>query len=438
MGRLRSLALISVAAAVPFAAWANGTSLPDTLNVAIRPGNTTEVGLEANFGWLSSPDGGDFTWVCHETVLAPTSELTPFFFLGQNVTLVTVRALGVSVDPAFSVFRSVDGCTWTSVADLENVNVRELAFDPGTPDHVLAASFTGSGATNGIWESDDSGATWHKTSLDLADRYFRSVEFSQANPLRVWATATWFQPSPSAWVYRSDDGGDTWSVEPWTFSIATTLQGNVDVVLTSTTNQDVAWARTNGGTDYLLITTNGGAAWEPVFSVADDIRGIVIEPGTGAVRLATPFQGTWRAEDGRNFVQVTADVTATRGLAADSRGIFAVGNNYEDGFALGLTTNGGTSYQNLFRFIELDGPRVCPAGSTVQEKCDPLWPAIAQLLGISTPTPTPTPPSGDDDDDGGGTCRCSFESGPATIAPVCAAMLILAMGVLRARRRSSR
>lgn len=435
MAGVRSLrrVMLLFATAVPVAAWGNGVSLPDTLNVALRPGDPLEAGFEANFGWLSAEDGVAFTWVCHEVVLDPTSSLTPYFFPGQNVTLASVRSLGVSLDPTFSLFRSPDGCNWDAPATLENVNVREVAFDPVLPDHVLAATFTGSGAKNGIWESDDAGATWHKTTLDLDDRFFRSVEFSAADPLRVYATASWFQPSATAYVYVSDDGGDVWNEIPWTFSVPTggTLQSNVDVVATSPSDANIAYARTNGGTDYLLLTTNGGASWESVLSVADDIRGVVYEPGTGAVWAATAFQGTYRAADGRTFVPL-AGAPQARGLGADARGVFVVANNYEDGFALGVTSNGGASYRGLLQFIDVVGPRPCPVGSDVATICEPLWPALSQLLGSSTPTPSPSPNPGDDDDDGP-TCRCSLSTGEAAMAPVCAAMLLLAIAALRRR-----
>lgn len=435
MNRLESWLFLSALLFSP-AAWGNGVSLPDTINVALRPGSATEIGLEANFGWLAAEDGVTWSWVCHDVVIPPSSSLTPYFFLGENATLVTVRSLGVAKDPIYSVYRSDDGCNWAPPADLANVNVREFDFDPATPDHVLAATFTGSGATNGVWESDDAGASWHKTSLDLADRYFRSVEFAEANPQRVYATASWFQPQPTAYLYVSDDGGDTWNEIPWVFTVSSTLQSNVDIVAVAPSDANIAYARTNGGTDYLLRTTNGGVSWETVFSVADDIRGVVHD-STGAVWAATPFQGTWRAADGKTFVQIP-DSPSTRGLGVDARGVFAAANNYQDGFAIGRSDDYGASYTALFRFVELTGPRPCPAGSDVATICEPLWPALSQLLGITTPTPTPTPPTGDDDDDGGGGCSCSFSGGTAATLPAGAALLLLVVAAVRRRTHSSR
>lgn len=427
--------LTGLAAALPAIASANGTALPDTVGVALRPGNATELGLEANFGWLSAADGTSFSWVCHETVLDPTSTLTPFYYLGENVTFTTVRSLGVSVDPQYSLFRSTDGCDWEPPADLAGVNVREVTFDPADPDRMLAATFTGSGANNGVWVSTDNGAHWSKTHLDLAERFFRSVKFSRAGAGRVYATATWYQPQPQAWVYVSDNGGLDWTEIPWVFSVSSTLQSNVDIIATSPADPDIAFARTNGGTDYLLRTSDGGVSWHTVFQKEDDVRGLAFESGTGAIWLGTVFNGTWRSTDGGLTFSPIANPPATRGLAADPRGVFVVANNYEDGFALGVTTDQGASFSKVFQFHELAGPRPCPAGSDVATICEPLWPALAQRLGITTPTPTPTPGGGGGDDGGGTACACRFGTGASAFTPIATALLLLAGAMLRRRAR---
>lgn len=416
----------------PFVAHANGTAFPDTLNVAIHPGRMASVGLEANFGLLEAEDGENFTWTCHETVLDASSSLTPAYFIGQDVHLVSTRSLGVAIQPTFSVFRSTDGCNWDPPASLENVNVRDIAFDPSNPAHVLAATFTGGDTTNGIWASSDGGATWAKTSLDVPERYFRSVRFSKADPQRIYASATWFEPSPQAWLYVTTNGGAAWSEIPWVFTVTSTLQMNVDIVATSASDPLEAFARTNGGTDYLLRTTNGGTAWHEVHkAVGDDIRGVTYEAGTGAVWAVSPFAGSWRSTNGIDFTEIVG-APAVRGISADERGIFVVANNFADPFALGHSTDGGQTFSKLFRFNELQGPRPCPAGSDVAEHCEPLWPALSQLLGIGV-TPTPTPPAGDDDDDGGGGgCSCSVSSGPLSGGPL--AMLLFLLVAAHRRR----
>lgn len=424
--------LVTFAAATT--AFANGAALPDTLTVALRPEGASEVGLEANFGWLSSTDGGPFTWVCHETVLPPTSQLTPYFYFGPNATYITVRSIGQSLDPEYSLYRSLDGCDYEPPAALEGINIREIAFDPSDADRALATSFNGSGASNGVWFSEDNGATWAQTALFLPQRFFRSVKFSPANPDRVWATATWFSPAPQAWVYRSNDGGVSWEEIPWVFTVGTTLQATIDIVAVSPTDQDVAFIRANGGRDYLLRTENGGDTWDPVFTIEEDIRGVSYTPEGDRVWIATTGSGLFFSLDGRNFEELATQVAA-RGVSADERGLWVVSNNYTQ-FALGHSTNEGVSFSSVLRFHEIGSPRPCPAGTDVAVACEPLWPSLVERLGITTPTPTPTPPAGDDDDDGSGGCACSLGDGPTHATPAASIMITLMVALAASRRRA--
>jgi hypothetical protein len=111
-------------------------------------------------------------------------------------------------------------------------------FDRTRPGRVMFAA-----TDQGIWRSDDGGATWQEktqgiyrsrdrgetwvsamgrglnTETQPADPYafgpisqYRQLLAADAKPLTVYAfnTATGFHPPHSDTVYRSDDGGDTW------------------------------------------------------------------------------------------------------------------------------------------------------------------------------------------------------------------------------------
>lgn len=441
--RPRRLLLLSLAPLVitvaAGGAFANGAALPDTLAVSLRPGSTKEIGLETNFGWLTSRNDKPFTWVCHEAVLPPTSQLTPYFYLAPNATYVTVRSIGQALQPEYSLFRSLDGCSFVPPTDLQGINVREVAVDPSDGDRALATTFNGSGASNGVWMTEDNGETWEAT-LFLPNRFFRSVKFSRANPQRVWATATWFSPTPQAWIYRSDDGGFSWDEIPWTFAVGTTLQGTIDVAAVSPTDGNVAYMRTNGGWDYLLRTEDGGDTWSVVFEIAEDIRGVTVTPEGDRVWIATAGSGLFVSTDGRTFDELETAVSS-RGVAADDRGLWVVANNYTQ-FALGHSTDQGATFTNVFRFHEIASPRLCPADSDVALRCEPLWGALVERFGITT-TPTPTPPGGDDDDDDRPAdpfgCSCSLAAGAMQAAPIGALALALLIGAsVRIRRRRMR
>lgn len=413
---------------VPAVAIANGTALPDTLDVALRPGEASSLALEANFGFLESRSGAPFTWICHEIFLPPTSSITPTFFEGSgDLLLATVRSLGIANDPDHSLYRAADGCEWVPAQGLTDVLIRDVAFDPLDPDHLLAVSSTGAGDSNGIWESFDGGVSWAKTSVDLPNRFFRSVRWSRADSQRAWASSTWYNPV-GAWVHRTTNGGVSWSEASVGFAVEGTIQSQVDIAAASPVDPNRLYLRTDGSTDYLLLSTDGGRSFEAVFSSADNLRGVAFGPD-GSVWAAAGESGAWRAEDGRNFLHV-GDMKP-RGVATDSRGLFVVGNNYSDGYALAIAET-GTAFTPLFRFTELAGTRTCPAGSDVQTICDPLWPALEQKLGIATPTPTPSPTATPNASDGDGGCACRLDAAhPVRGAVYTAAFLAMALLVTR-------
>ncbi len=427
--RLRLLLPLLVA---PATAWGNGASIPDSLRVALRPGDPVTLGIEANFGLLDAPDGETFTWICHETLLSPTSTLTPAYFRSaDDVFFATVKAIGVANVPDASFFRSADGCAWDAPYALREVVIRDLAIDPADPDHLLAASSTGAGQMNGLWVSTDGGIAWSTSPLFMADRYFRSVRWSPTDPLVVWAAANWYTPSAQAWIYRSADGGGSFTEHPWSFTFEGLPQTSLEVVAVSPTDGLTAFVRTDATTDHLLLTTNGGVSFASVLQVVGDIRGAVHD-GSGRLWVSTTTDAVYRSTDGRTFIAVDGAPRAN-GMAVDERGLFLATNNFTFGAALAVTTDGGSTYTGLFRFDQLQGPRPCPDGSSVKTICDPLWPALAQRLGIETPTPTPEDENGGDG--GGGGCGCSVP--PASGATVPAAVVCLAAAgiALAARRR---
>lgn len=442
--RRQSLLLLlsaTVAAAIAGAfeardARANGAGLPDTVSVSLVPGNTTELGIEANFGYLDAADGQNFTWICHDLFVPTMASITPRFYRGPGGRfLVTVRSLGIANDPNVSAFWSDDGCDWSSATGVDQVLIRDFSFDPSNGAHVFAVSASG-GSTpqpNGVYVSNDGGHSWTTGTLMLTQRFFRSVRFAPNNPNVAYATANWYSPV-EAWVYATSNGGASWSEHPWTFMDSNnTLQQNVDVVAVSPTNDHVVYATTDGSTDYLLRSIDAGATWSLVHtSPSDNIDGVAYESDGSAVWVSSKTVGTFRSADGVTFDPIPmSPPPQTRGLAADARGVFAAANNYADGFALGLTTNQGASFVHLFTFDKIAGVRACPAGSDVDSICGPLYPALLAQLGL-TPSPTPTPGNGGK---GKGGCSCEIGTEDAPVVFSALAGAALALVLVRRRRR---
>ena len=141
-----------------------------------------------------------------------------------NPNLVYVAALGNPYVPNAErgVFRSSDGGkSWKKVLFVsDSTGAADLELQPGSPNVVFASMWHGqrkpwtiiSGAREGgIYKSTDGGDTWTRLGNGLpSDLFGRSnVSISAAMPNRIYAL---IEAKPGGGLYRSDDGGTSWSL----------------------------------------------------------------------------------------------------------------------------------------------------------------------------------------------------------------------------------
>ncbi len=172
-------------------------------------------------GMYKSTDAGK-TW--KRTGLDDTRHIARVRVHPRNPDLVYVAALGHVFGPneQRGVFRSRDGGkTWEKVLDRgPNAGAIDLILDPSNP-RILYAGFwevhrkpwtlESGGPGSGLWKSTDGGDTW--TDLTRNAGLPRGlwgkvgVTVSPANPERVWAIVE----AEEGGVFRSEDGGKTWA-----------------------------------------------------------------------------------------------------------------------------------------------------------------------------------------------------------------------------------
>jgi photosystem II stability/assembly factor-like uncharacterized protein len=171
-------------------------------------------------GVYRSTDGGR-TW--ENVGLGDTRHIGRIRIHPRNPDLVYVAALGHAFGPNAErgVFRSNDGAkTWEKVLyKSERAGSHDIAMDVSNPRVLYAAvwqaqryphTLMNGGPESGLWRSTDGGDTWtdisRRPGLPKGVLGKIGVAVSPARPDRVWALIE----AEDGALFRSDDNGETW------------------------------------------------------------------------------------------------------------------------------------------------------------------------------------------------------------------------------------
>ena len=176
------------------------------------------------------------------------------------------------------VWKSVDaGRVWTPVFDGQAVaSIGALAVAPSSPDTVYVGSGESTlrdsvGYGNGMYKSTDAGKTWTHIGLETTQHIGRvAVDPRNPNIVFVAAIGNLYNTNPDRGVFRSQDGGRTWTK----VLFKNENVGAVDVVIDPSNSQTVyaslwntrrptwyTYQPTNGPGGGLYKSTNGGTTW---------------------------------------------------------------------------------------------------------------------------------------------------------------------------------
>ena len=182
-----------------------------------------------------------------------------------NSNLLYVAALGNPFVPnkERGVYRSTDGGkTWKNVLFVSDTcGAADLELQPGSPNVIFASMWHGqrkpwtiiSGAREGgIYKSTDGGDTWTKLAGGLPHELFgrSNVAISAASPGRIYAL---IEAKPGGGLYRSDDAGATWSLVNGSASLIT-RPFYYDTIGVDPNNADIVWV----GDEGWFKSTDGG------------------------------------------------------------------------------------------------------------------------------------------------------------------------------------
>jgi photosystem II stability/assembly factor-like uncharacterized protein len=179
------------------------------------------------------------------------------------------------------VWKTVDaGRVWTPVFDGQPIaSIGAIAVAASAPDTVYVGSGESTlrdsvGYGNGMYKSTDAGKTWTRIGLDDT-QHIAKVAVDPKNPNIVFVAALGhlYDAHPERGVYRSRDGGRTWSK----VLFKSDSVGASDVVIDPTNSQVVyaslwntrrptwyTYQPTNGPGGGLFKSTDGGTTWAPL------------------------------------------------------------------------------------------------------------------------------------------------------------------------------
>ncbi|HSJ26178.1 MAG TPA: hypothetical protein VK929_15980 [Longimicrobiales bacterium] len=359
-------------------------------------------------GVFKSVDGGR-TWqyaglervgVIADMVVHPT-----------NADIAYVAAVGnpFGRNPERGIFRTRDGGrNWDRVLFVsDSTGASDIAMNPANPDELYAGMWRAerkpwtiiSGAREGgIYKSTDGGDTWTKLTNGLPSDYTGkiSISVSPANPRRVYALleagdGTLAMPGGvHGGVYRSDDAGATWTR---TSNQAGLINRPFYYIYIDADpkDPDVVWVNN----EQFFKSTDGGRTFERRPTPHVDNHGMWINPDNpdifiqsndGGVNVTKDGGATWSSQNN----QPTAEMYQ---VDLDDRWPYWVYAGQQDNTTIGVPSTGQGARPEAHEFWRINvggcetGPAVPQPGTNAMvffSNCKGRFYRYSELTGQST------------------------------------------------------
>jgi len=225
------------------------------------------------------------------------------------------------------VFKSTDaGSTWTSVGLSLTRNVGRIAIDPTDPTRVFVAAMGdlfGKGPDRGIYRTTNGGTTWQKVLFVNDSTGGIDIVINPQKPDTIFAT-TWERTrtpdnenygGSSSNIYRSVDGGTTWTILTSGLPDSSPNIGRIGIDLCASSPNVLYAIHADeiGYLDGIYKSTNNGNTW---------------------AQINNPSGGSFYSSYGWWFGRIRVDPTNSSVV-------------YTGGLSVYKSTNGGSSWSTI-------------------------------------------------------------------------------------------
>lgn len=229
-------------------------------------------------------------------------------------------------------FKSTDGgLTWREAAELKNEALHSMAQSSANPNLLIVGTF------NGIFRSDDSGASWKQlpTAATPGLVHVESLAIDPRDPNIIYA-GTFYLP------YKSIDGGRTWR------SMRNGFIDDSDIFAIDIDPRDANHVIASACSG-IYESRNAGDSWTKVEGIPSQsrrTRAILQHPSVAGVVFAGTTEGFWRSANGgakNSWMVTTSRLLEINSIAVHPKNpekIFIGTNNY----GLMISYDGGKSF----------------------------------------------------------------------------------------------
>ncbi len=377
--RFDIVALAAIASTAASPVRANG-AFPDEFSIHFPANAAHRIFMGANFGLLVSEDDGlNWRYSCEPWVVSGSNAGLAY----ANVSFYQVTADGALLADAGdirNITRSSDvACTWpSSTGSITGQFVADFFPAPTDATFVLANVVLSNASY--IVASHDGGKAFDLPHLYDTPDLLTGVEIARSKAGVVYATSVSTSGGPAKFL-ASNDSGATWA--------ATTLQipsgTEPRILAVDPADEKKVYLRLLAGalSDAIAITPDGGQTFQTILPPINGQLSSFLRAGDGAIYAGTRAGKLYVQPAGvTGFTARNAPHLRCLGQRPGTTRIYACTDMVVDGYSLASSDDNGATFQPVMSFTQLLGPLTC---APVQTNCQAHWERIQGVLGIRPP-----------------------------------------------------